>query len=322
MSVSRRTVLGGVAALGVAGRAEAAPSGKVVVITGCSSGFGKLTALTLARAGHRVFATMRHSRSDNAAATKELRAIAAKEGLALDVLDIDIRDDRSVADGIGQVRERAGRIDVLVNNAGIFHPAVMETVSVAELQEFFNTNVFGHLRMNRAVLPIMRGQRAGLVVQLTTALGRLVLPFMGPYVGSKWAMEAMTEVSRYELSRFGVDVVIVEPGAYNTDFVIPNGIEHYRRHVRALAPEDHRRRQQYGDLVGRAESHLTEDPEAPDPQQVADTIARLVSTPHGKRPLRTFGPGLPPQWAELNETAGRIQRELLDAAGFGDLNPR
>ncbi len=332
-SIRRRSLLGGAAALGIAtgvpAKSEAATStetettaeNKVVLITGTSSGFGLLTAMTLARAGHRVFASMRNTRSINASAARHLRAVAREESLALDVIDIDIRDDRSVEAGVRQVSRRAGRVDVLVNNAGIFLPAVLETLSVDDLRDFFDTNVFGHIRMNRAVLPLMRSQSDGLVVQVTTALGRLVLPFMGPYVASKWAMEALAETSRYELSQLGVDVVIVEPGEYQTDLVDPNGVANYRRYLRRLTPDNARRRREYGELARRAETHLVERPGPPDPppQDVADAIAKLIRTPRGQRPIRLWGPGNVPEWAALNETAGRIQRELLEAAGFGDL---
>lgn len=169
--------------------------------------------MALARAGHRVFASMRNTRTTNAKAARELRGLATAERLPLEIVDIDIRDDRSVESGVARVRQRAGRIDVLVNNAGIFYPAILETLTIADLRDVFETNVFGHLRMNRAVLPAMREQGEGLVVQITTALGRFVFPFMGAYVGSKWAMEALTEVSRSELRRSGIDFVIVEPGA-------------------------------------------------------------------------------------------------------------
>ncbi|MFC3766756.1 SDR family oxidoreductase [Tenggerimyces flavus] len=291
--------------------AAATGGSKVVLITGTSSGFGLLTALTLARAGHRVFASMRNTRSANAGVAKEFRATARQASLALEVLDIDIRDDRSVEAGVRRVADRAGRIDVLVKNAGIFSPAVMETLSVDDLRDFFDTNVFGHVRMNRAVLPLMRRQSDGLVVQVTTALGRLVLPFMGAYVASKWAMEAITETSRYELSRFGVDVVIVEPGEYQTDLVDPNGVANYRRYLRRLTPDNARRRREYGDLARMAETHLLERPGPPDPppQQVADAIADLVRTPRGQRPIRLWGPGNLPGWAALNDTAARIQRD-------------
>jgi NAD(P)-dependent dehydrogenase (short-subunit alcohol dehydrogenase family) len=325
--ISRRSVVGGALALGAATAGLGAPAAsghraqrrKVVLITGTSSGFGRLTAVHLARAGHEVFASMRDTRGANAPAALDLRTTARRESLALHVVDIDIRDEESVDRGVRRVRDRAGHIDVLVNNAGIFYPAILETLTVRDLNSIFETNVYGHLRMNRAVLPLMRKAGDGLVVQITTALGRLVLPFMGGYVASKWAMEALTEISRYELARLGVDVVIVEPGAYNTDLVIPNGVRYYRDYLRRLSRDDERRRTEYGELAERVETHLTEEPGAPDPQQVADTIAQVIGTPRGQRPLRVWGPGNLPEWEALNTTAARIQNDLLTFAGFGDL---
>jgi NAD(P)-dependent dehydrogenase (short-subunit alcohol dehydrogenase family) len=265
-----------------------------------------------------VFASMRNTRSANARAAYELRSIAAKEKLALEVIDLDVRSESSVDRGVDKVLTKVDRIDVLVNNAGIFYPAILETMTIDDVREVFETNVFGHLRMNRAVLPAMRDQGQGLVVQLTTALGRFVFPFMGAYVGSKWAMEAMAEASRYELRRAGVDVVILEPGAYNTDLVDPNGTAYYREYVRALSPQDRRRRQEYGDLAARTETHLVEEPGLPDNQQIADAVAAIVRMPSAERPVRVLGPGLE-FLTELTQVHADFQRNVMEQSGFGDL---
>jgi NAD(P)-dependent dehydrogenase (short-subunit alcohol dehydrogenase family) len=330
--IQRRTVLGGAAALGATAALAAAPdvtaaapapstasgAAKVVLITGTSSGFGNLTALTLARAGHRVYASMRDTTRANAEPARTLRDLARRERLALEVVDIDVRDDRSVEDGVRRVRQRASGIDVLVNNAGMFHPAVLETQTIADVRNIFDTNLYGHLRMNRAVLPVMRAQRDGLVIQVTTALGRFVFPFLGAYCGAKWALEAMTETTRYEVSQLGVDVVIVEPGAYSTDFVDPNGVGYYRHYLRHLTPDNTRRHAEYGELAQRAESHLTEDSTA-DPQEIADTITTILRTPRGQRPVRVLGPGVHDFIGELHEAATRVQASIMAASGFGDL---
>lgn len=328
--VSRRTVLGGVLATGLGAvsitdaaaaeraRTGAAPDPKVVLVTGTSSGFGWLTSLTLARAGHEVYASMRNTYTSNAGAARRLREIASAERLALEVVDIDVREDHSVAQGVDRVHHRAGRIDVLVNNAGIFYPALLETLTIADVRDMFETNLFGPLRMNRAVLPAMRDRDGGLVVQITSGLGRFVMPFMGAYTGSKWALEAMTEVTRYELSTFGVDVVIVEPARYNTDFIEPNGVGYYRRYLRRLTRDNARRRREYGDLAERLAPYLVEPPTAPDNQEVADAVAAIVHMPNGRRPVRLLPPGME-FLAELNDTAERIQRRRLEQAGFGDL---
>ncbi|MGH2946876.1 MAG: SDR family NAD(P)-dependent oxidoreductase [Solirubrobacteraceae bacterium] len=231
--------------------------------------------------------------------------------MALEVVDIDVRSDRSVGSGVQQVLRRAGRVDVLVNNAGIFYPALLETQTIADIQEVFETNVFGHLRMNRAVLPTMREQGEGLVVQITSRVGRIAFPFQGAYNGTKWAMEAMTEVSRYELSQSGVDVVIVEPGAYPTD-LIDNARIYYRDYLRGLTREDARRRDAYGELASRLEREL-EEPTEPDAQEVADVVARLVQTPAGERPLRALVHEQVEQLlGDLNTAHQRIQDAIVD----------
>ncbi|WBB61682.1 SDR family NAD(P)-dependent oxidoreductase [Streptomyces sp. WMMC500] len=339
--IQRRTVLGGAVAAGAVAAAGPLPGAtgrpaaaadrqegaeepgrgdrKVALITGTSSGFGHLTALTLAREGLAVFASMRDTRGANAAAARKLRTLAAEEDLALQVVDIDVRDDDSVARGVERVLGRAGRVDVLVNNAGVFYPAILETLSVDDVRAVFETNVFGHLRMNRAVLPAMRARGEGLVVQTTTALGRFVFPFMGAYVGTKWAMEAMAEASRYELRRLGVDVVIVEPGAYDTDFVAPNAVRYYDRYLRGLDRDAARRRAAYGDLARRTEDHLVEEPGLPDPQEVADAIAGLVRTPSAERPVRLPVAGAAEFLGEVHTVHAEFQRAVLEGSGYGDL---
>jgi NAD(P)-dependent dehydrogenase (short-subunit alcohol dehydrogenase family) len=327
-NVSRRTFLGGAAALGASAvmpsaalaRPSAARSDRqVVLITGTSSGFGNLIALTLARQGYPVYASMRDVHDRNASAAKELERVAREERLALEVVEIDVRSERSVEWGVQRVLRRAGRVDVLVNNAGIFYPALLETQTVADIEEVFNTNVFGQLRMNRAVLPAMRARRDGLVVQITSGVGRLAFPFQGAYNGAKWAMEAMTQVSRYELSQSGVDVAIVEPGAYPTD-LIDNARIYYRDYLRGLTSADAQRRAEYGELATRVERELEE--EGPDPQEVADAVSRLIATPAGQRPLRTLvGEQISQLLGDYNAQHQQLQDIVVDEDLRGVRNP-
>ena len=324
VSSTRRTFLGGAAALGASaalpgGLANAATAAsrdrreserEVVLITGTSSGFGNLTALTLARQGYEVYASMRRVEHKNASAAKQLERVARDEGLTLEVVEIDIRSERSVEWGVRQVLRRAGRVDVLVNNAGIFYPALLETLTIADVEEVFDTNVFGQLRMNRAVLPAMRARGEGLVVQITSGTGRLALPFQGAYNGAKWAMEAMSQISRYELSQSGVDVVIVEPGPYPTD-LIDNARVYYRDYLRGLTHADAERRAEYGELATRVERELQE--EGPDPQEVAEAIARLIATPAGQRPVRTLvGEQISQLLGDYNASHDQLQEVLVD----------
>jgi NAD(P)-dependent dehydrogenase (short-subunit alcohol dehydrogenase family) len=336
-AISRRTVLGGAAAIGAVaagtqlGTAEAVTAEQhtearqrkpkdqnpVALVTGTSSGFGQLIALTLARSGHTVHASMRHSRSHNARAAHQLRSIARAEDLAINVVDIDVRHEGSVERGVRRVLRSSGRIDVLVNNAGIYYPALLETQTVDQVKEIFDTNVFGQLRVNRAVLPTMRRQDEGLVVQITSGVGRISFPFQGAYDGSKWALESLTEVYRYELSQSGVDVVMVEPGAYPTNF-----ITHARQmradYLRRLNWRDQQRLNEYGELASRAENEL-EEPVGPDPQEVADAVLQLVQTPAGQRPLRNLVGEDTALIGDINDAHLGIQNQIMGYAGYEDL---
>jgi NAD(P)-dependent dehydrogenase (short-subunit alcohol dehydrogenase family) len=329
-SLNRRSFLGGAVVVGAAtaagelGRAGSAraarrpgPQRKVALITGTSSGFGRLIALTLARSDYNVYASMRYTRHRNESAAEQLEQVARSEGLALEVVDIDVRSERSVESGVRTVLRAADRIDVLVNNAGIFYPALLETQTVEDVQEVFDTNVFGQLRMSRAVLPSMRRRGDGLVVQMTSGVGRIAFPFQGAYNGGKWAMEALAQVMRYELSQSGVDVAIVEPAAYPTD-LIDNARTYYRDYLRRLTRGDARRRREYGELAERLLGEL-EEASDPDPQEVADAVLRLVQTPPGRRPLRTLVGEQVAPLEEVNAVHQQVQDEILGYAGYDDL---
>jgi NAD(P)-dependent dehydrogenase (short-subunit alcohol dehydrogenase family) len=185
----------------------------VVLVTGCSSGFGLLTALHFARSGDTVVATMRDT-----AKAGELERPRDQEGLPLDVASLDVTDDASVAAAVGRVLDEHGRVDVLVNNAGVGIDGAVEDVTDAEVKAVFETNVFGVLRVLRAVLPAMRAQGGGAVVNVSSLAGRVSPPFGGIYSASKFALEAISESLHYELGPFGIRVAIVEPGGFPTAF--------------------------------------------------------------------------------------------------------
>jgi NAD(P)-dependent dehydrogenase (short-subunit alcohol dehydrogenase family) len=188
-------------------------AGSAVLITGCSSGIGLLAAQRFARAGFRVFASMRDPVRGAA-----LREQALAEGWWLRTPALDVTSDDSVARAVsGLLAETGGRIDVLVNNAGYFCLGAVEETSPDELRAQFETNVFGVLRVTRAVLPAMRSRRTGTVINVSSVLGRVIIPANGPYQASKWALEALTETLRYEVRQFGIRVVCVEPGPFATE---------------------------------------------------------------------------------------------------------
>ncbi|HEX9382088.1 MAG TPA: SDR family oxidoreductase, partial [Gemmatimonadaceae bacterium] len=185
---------------------------KTILITGASSGFGRDTAETLSRAGHTVYASMRDIHGKN----REVAAIL--QTLGIKTVELDVNDDASVEAGVKTVLTEAGKIDVLVNNAGIASVGVTEAFTAEQAKVIFDTNVIGLLRVTRAVLPSMRRQRDGLIINIGSILGRVTFPFFGIYGASKFAVEALTDSFRYEVSQLGVEVVAVQPSGYPTNF--------------------------------------------------------------------------------------------------------
>jgi NADP-dependent 3-hydroxy acid dehydrogenase YdfG len=281
-----------------------------ILITGTSTGFGNLTALALASRGHRVFATMRDPDGKNREHATRLRAVKNVEVLALDVTS-----DSSVDAAVAAAQKSAGHLDAVVNNAGVATIGLAETITPAQLLRLFDTNVVGVQRVDRAVLPAMRARKSGLLIHVSSGLGRIVIPIVALYGSTKFALEAMSDAYRYELKGCGVDVTVVQPGAYPTELgsVEPDGA-------------DQSRAEGYGPLAGALEgfhkrtSAMKNDPNAPNPQEVADAIVNVIETPAGQRPARvsvdaTKRPFVP----SLNDAHAQVQRELLQGMGMGAL---
>jgi len=184
----------------------------VVLITGCSSGFGKLAALEFARRGDTVFASMRNTKKSG-----PLLEEAKTAGVSLEVIALDVNDRKSVEAAVADVVKRAGRIDVLVNNAGISTGGPIENFDDDEIQHVFDTNVFGLIRVTRAVLPTMRAQAGGTVINVSSIAGKVSAPYGGIYSGSKHAVEGISDALYFELHPFGIRVVVVEPGGFETE---------------------------------------------------------------------------------------------------------
>ena len=187
---------------------------KVAVITGCSSGIGFETSLLLARNGFYTYATMRNSEESK----KEILAVAKREKLFLQVIPLDVTDARSVKDAIKKIIKEQKRIDILVNNAGYLLLGSLEELSITEVAEQFETNLFGVIRVTQAVLPIMRKQRQGTIVNISSIAGRMGFPVSSAYVSSKFALEGLSESISYELEQFGIKVILIEPGITKTNF--------------------------------------------------------------------------------------------------------
>lgn len=286
---------------------------QTVLVTGCSSGFGKLAAETLARRGHTTIATMRGVEGKNADVATALTTLAEAESLPLHVLEMDVTDTASVEAAVARVLEREGRIDAVINNAGIGAFGVTEAFSPEQFHTIFNTNVLGSVRVNRAVLPAMRAAGRGLLVHVSTSVARVPMPFMGVYCASKAALEVMAEENRYLLRPFGIDSVIVEPSIY------PTGIL-----TNMMQPADGERMAGYGQVLGlmgemgkAMEWALSE---GPNPQEVADLFVALVEAEHGTRALRNIiGILHPPEAAELNQTTDRMIQQFYPMIGMAPL---
>jgi NAD(P)-dependent dehydrogenase (short-subunit alcohol dehydrogenase family) len=189
-------------------------SRNVALVTGSSSGIGFKTALQLARSGFNTYASMR-----NLEKSKNITEIANRENLPLQVVQLDVNDDRSVKEAIGRIEQEQERLDVLVNNAGYVLLGPVEQLSIKEFKEQFETNFFGVIRIIKAVLPLMRRQRGGTIVNISSVAGRIGLPLNSPYVASKFALEGLSESIAYEVEQFGIRVVIIEPGFIRTNLV-------------------------------------------------------------------------------------------------------
>lgn len=280
-------------------------SKQVILITGASTGFGRLFTETLARKGHTVFATMRDPGGRNANNAAEIRALAERELLPIHVLELDVIDDGSVERAVEAAVAKAGRIDVAINNAGYFLVGLEEAVTTEQARRLMDTNFLGSVRVNRAVLPHMRGQRSGVLMHISSAAGRLVVPSAGFYCASKFALEALAEAYSYELAGQGIESVIVEPGQYETPI--------FGNTVNAA---DQARTDTYGtvkDMPAKVSGALSST--ASNAQDVADAVLRIVETPAGEKKLRYF---VSPQGygvEQINDLTKQIQAKVLD--GFG-----
>src|SRR6202042_3153867 len=243
--------------------------GKTILITGASSGFGRLTAETLSRSGHKVFAGFRSTDGSK-------RQVAdALEAQNIEVLEFDVTDHVSVMVAVGRLLETSRQeLDVVINNAGMASAGISEAFTPEQARDLFDVNVFGIQRVLRATLPVLRAKRSGLIINIGSILGRVTILFFGLYGASKYAVEAMTDSYRYELSQLGVDFVLVQPSAYPTNM-----------YAAAQQPADGDLAKEYGEtaeIPGKILSTfvaLFQSENGPKPQDVATAIAELVATP-------------------------------------------
>jgi NAD(P)-dependent dehydrogenase (short-subunit alcohol dehydrogenase family) len=281
-------------------------SKQVVLVTGSSTGFGRLFADTLARNGHTVFATMRDPGGRNATNASEIRMLAEKDSLPIYVLELDVTDDASVGRAVDAAAAKAGRIDVVINNAGYFLSGLEEAVTTEQARRLMDTNFLGPVRVNRAVLPHMRRQRSGVLMHISSAAGRVVLPAVGFYCATKFALEALAEAYSYELAAQGIESVIVEPGAYETPVF-----------GKSVTAADEARTNTYGavtEIPAKVNAALSS--RAGNAQEVADAVLRIIGTPAGERQLRYFVSPRNYGVDEINAVTKQVQANVLEAFGL------
>ncbi len=249
---------------------------KKILITGAGGGFGKLFVQTLLNNGHEVAGTLRDINGRNKAVSDELTSAGAE------IIEMDVTNDDSVEKGVAQAIEVLGGLDIVVNNAGVGVLGIQEQFTPEDLQKVFDINVIGVHRVNRAALPFLRKQGKGSLIHVSSLLGRITIPFYGPYNATKWALEALSENYRVELSGFGIEVSILEPGGYPTAFM-----------DNLIKPSDHSRDESFGEFAQAPqgffegfEANLANNP-GQNPQLVADALLKVVNTAHGERPFRT-----------------------------------
>lgn len=287
---------------------------KNVVITGSSSGFGYLTTLSLARKGYKVWATMRQPDGKNATKKAALLSIARGEGLRIEVLDLDVTEDASVSAAVNQIITSDGKIDSLINNAGIMYVGITEAYSIEQAKQQFETNFFGILRTVKAVTPYMRKAGKGFITNVTSLAGRLTFPYFGMYCASKHAVESYSQALRYELAPFGIEVSIVEPGPFGTGLLYSGPEEADKAVFEAYGQHKEVPKAMLKNFEGFYESK-----DALDPQLVADDIVKLVEAVPGNRPMRVVS-GIDYGTVELNEKIKPIQDSLIkDALQMGHL---
>ncbi len=326
----RQILLGGVAvgaAVAAAAAAAAGPvaaqpdggampagdiAGKSVLITGTSSGFGRLMALDMARGGAKVIASMRAMDGGRRAEAVSLRDTAASEALDLHLVEIDVTREAEVAAGVKEAERLAGgALDAVINNAGIAFNVPVELGDLEATRLIFETNLFGALRVSQAALPAMRARRKGWICTVSSQLGRMLLPGVGHYSATKFGVEALFETMAYELAPFGVDVTIIQPGGYPTS-IWKNGQRNAEVLLARTAPE---LRSAYADHLAIA-ARAGGGGGTTDPMDVPHAIRRILAMAPGTRPLRR--PVHPNTKATdaMNAASAQVQAAVLGSGPF------
>jgi NAD(P)-dependent dehydrogenase (short-subunit alcohol dehydrogenase family) len=291
---------------------------KVVVVTGASSGFGDLTARALAHAGHVVYAGMRATADRNAPRVAALAELSAQHGLDIRGIEMDVQDQASVDAAVSRIVDEQGRLDVVVHNAGHMVLGPTEAFTAEQLAELYDINVLSTQRVNRAALPVLRKQGSGLLVWVASSSTRGGHPpFLAPYFAAKAGMDALAESYAAEVIRYGIDTVIVVPGAY------PSGTNHF---AHAGVPADTERAAEYDAAYGELREQMAGRlsaifPAGREVDEVADEITRVIDLPAGQRPFRVHIDPSRDGSDVVSTVSDRIRAEFYHRIGIADLLP-
>ena len=289
---------------------------KVIVISGAGTGFGALTARALADAGNAVYAGIRETAGRNSGRVAEAQEYAKGHGVDLRTVELDVSSQDSVDAGIAAIIEGAGRLDVVVHNAGHMVNGPTEAFTPEEISRVYDTNALSTQRLNRAALPHLRKQGHGLVLWVgSTSTRGGTPPYLAPYFAAKAAMDALAVSYAAELARFGIETTIVVPGSFTS------GTDHF---ANAGQPADEGVVAEYevhyaGLLQSVAQKLAALAPEDASAAQVSDEIARIVALPDGTRPFRSHVDPADDGSEEVSVVADRIRAEFLTRIGLQDL---
>ncbi|MFJ3195510.1 SDR family NAD(P)-dependent oxidoreductase [Streptomyces griseoviridis] len=287
-----------------------------VLITGAATGIGNLTAKALARAGHRVHATMRSPEGRNAPRAQELRDIAAAEGVDLRVAELDVSSQESADAAVAAVLADGGDLDVVIHNAGHLLVGYVEAFTAEEMAHLIDVNTLGVQRLNRAALPHLRGRGSGTLLYVGSTTSVTTPPFLGPYVVSKAAMDSLALVTSYEVAPLGIETVIVMPGAFT------EGTDHFPKAGRAADTAVAEAYQALDPLVARNEeataSLFTPGTHA-DPVVVAEEITRILALPYGERPFRSVVDLTNSSVEQANDAVTEARTDFVRRMGFGEV---
>lgn len=281
-----------------------------ILVTGASGAFGSLTCIQLAENGHQIVGTMRSTQGKNEAIANALKAKGVK------LVEMDVTNEESVNSCVSLAIEIMGGLDTVFNNAGIGANGILECFTTDDIKRMFEVNVFGVQRLMRAVLPHLRTQGKGTIIHTSSCIGRVTTPFLASYSASKYALESLAEGYRAELSGFGIESCIVEPGGFPTGFM--SGM---------ITPSDTERMNQYGEMAMLPETSLSgyiayvESIPEQRPERVAEAVTALVEIPFGEKPFRTVVDlsGLKQSIENYNKVLNETTKEIYAANGVENL---